>query len=185
MERRNQIKKAIKDNRLLLGVLAGVIGGCIIGIASHEAVQSSSNPSPKRLAMYIKFPGELFNRMLKMMLIPLITSSVIVALAEIELSSAGRLGKRTMIYYVTTTVLSAKIGLILAAIIKPGSEVNEKNEASKNIHRNSMDSFLDLLRYYSEYLSFYFTKYNSFNIKSFLRVWVNIYLGGKVFSSYI
>ena len=146
MERRDKIKKALKDNRLLLGVLIGVILGCVIGISSHDAVQSSNNPSPKRLAMYVKFPGELFIRMLKMIVIPLITSSIIVALTNIDISSAGRLGKRTIIYYLTTTVLSAILGLILAIIIKPGSGVNEKNEPSTDLDRNSVDSFLDLLR---------------------------------------
>ena len=144
--RREKIKKVLKDNRLLLGVLAGVIIGCVIGITSHDAVQSSQNPSPKRLAMYLKFPGELFIRMLKMIVIPLISSSIIVALTDIDISSAGRLGKRAMIYYLTTTVGSAILGLILASIIKPGDGVNETNEASGNIERNTMDSFLDLLR---------------------------------------
>jgi Na+/H+-dicarboxylate symporter len=118
--------------------------GCIIGISSHDAVQKSEDPP--RLAMYIKFPGELFIRMLKLIVIPLITSSIIVALNHIDIKSAGRLGRRTMIYYITTTVLSAILGLILATIIKPGSGVNETPEESSNIDRDSVDSFLDLLR---------------------------------------
>ena len=142
--KRSKILDLLRPHHLLLSVLVGVVFGCIIGISSHDAVQKSDNPS--RLAMYIKFPGELFIRLLKMIVIPMITSSIIVALNDIDLKSAGRLGRRTMIYYITTTLLSAILGLILATIIKPGSGVNEEDNASNHIDRNSVDSFLDLLR---------------------------------------
>ena len=143
-----KILSFLKLHRLLLSVLAGVIFGCIIGILCHDSVQNSEDPTPRRLAMYIKFPGELFIRMLKLIVIPLITSSIIVALNDIDIKSAGRLGRRTMIYYITTTILSAILGLILATIIKPGSGVNEEDAKSNNIDRKSVDSFLDLLRYF-------------------------------------
>ena len=143
--KQSNILNVLRPHRLLLSVLLGVVSGCIIGIASHDAVTKSEDPT--RLAMYIKFPGELFIRLLKLIVIPLITSSIIVALNDIDIKSAGRLGRRTIIYYITTTILSAILGLILATIIKPGSGVNEKNEDSDNIDRNSVDSFLDLLRY--------------------------------------
>ena len=146
MERQSKIRKVLKENRLLLGILAGVIIGCIIGVVSHDAVQSSHSLSPKRLTMYIGFPGELFIRMLKMIVIPLICSSIIVALTDIDISSAGRLGRRTIIYYLATTVLSAILGMILASIVRPGDGVNESSGPPSNIHRNTVDSFLDLLR---------------------------------------
>ena len=149
MERRTKRSKIInllKPHRLLLSVLLGVILGCIIGVSCHDVVQKSKDPSPQRLAMYIKFPGELFIRMLKLIVIPLITSSIIVALNDIDMKSAGRMGRRTMIYYIITTVLSAILGLVLAIIIQPGSDVNEENAKSGSKDRNSVDSFLDLMR---------------------------------------
>ena len=144
--KRAKILNLLKTHRLLLGVLLGVVLGCIIGISCHDGVQKSTDPSPQRLAMYIKFPGELFIRMLKLIVIPLITSSIIVALNDIDIRSAGRMGTRTMIYYITTTVLSAILGLVLAVIVQPGSGVNEEDSKSSSKHRNSVDSFLDLMR---------------------------------------
>lgn len=125
-----KIVSEIKSHRLLLSVLVGVVLGCVIGIASHDAVQKAENPSPRRLAMYIKFPGELFIRMLKLTAIPLITSSIIVALNDTDINSAGRLGRRTIIYYLTTTIFCAVLGMILASVIKPGAGVNNKERAS-------------------------------------------------------
>lgn len=137
----------LKKHRLLLSVLVGVLLGIIIGISSHDAVQESENPTARRLAMYIKFPGELFIRMLKLIVVPLITSSIIVALNDIDIKNAGRLGKRTMIYYISTTLLSAILGLILAMIIKPGQGLHKDVKNPDEINRKSIDSFLDLLRY--------------------------------------
>ena len=144
--KRSKIANHLKQNRLLLSVLLGVVLGCIIGVSCHDTVQKSKDPSPRRLAMYVKFPGELFIRMLKLIVIPLITSSIIVALNDIDIKSAGRMGKRTIIYYILTTVFSAILGMALAFIIKPGSEINQEAEESSNKERNSVDSFLDLLR---------------------------------------
>ena len=145
--KRSKIVYHLKQNQLLLSVLAGVILGCIIGVSCHDAVQKSEDPSPRRLAMYMKFPGELFIRMLKLIVIPLITSSIIVALNDIDIRSAGRMGKRTIIYYIITTVFSAILGMVLASIIQPGSEISKETEESTSKERNSVDSFLDLLRY--------------------------------------
>ncbi|XP_046846668.1 excitatory amino acid transporter 1-like isoform X2 [Xenia sp. Carnegie-2017] len=156
----------LKKHRLLLSVLVGVLLGIIIGISSHDAVQESENPTARRLAMYIKFPGELFIRMLKLIVVPLITSSIIVALNDIDIKNAGRLGKRTMIYYISTTLLSAILGLILAMIIKPGQGLHKDVKNLDKINRKSIDSFLDLLRnivpdnLVEAFFRSVFTKYN-------------------------
>ena len=144
----NKTKKMFRDNLLFFGILAGVIVGCIVGISCHSSIHSSTDPSPKRLAMYVKFPGELFIRMLKMIVIPLITSSIIVALADLSISSAGRLSKITMLYYLTSTIVSATLGLILGIVVKPGSGVYGNSESTfQDEFHNSIDSILDLLRY--------------------------------------
>ena len=128
--RRTRILNLLRPHRLLLSILVGVVLGCVIGISCHGAVQKSKDPSPRRLAMYIKFPGELFIRMLKLIIIPLLSSSIIVALNDTDIKSAGRLGRRTMVYYITTTIFAATLGLILATIIKPGSVTNSQEETS-------------------------------------------------------
>ena len=147
MGRQGKVQKVFRDNKLFFGILAGVILGCVIGILSHDAIRSSTDPSSRRLAMYVKFPGELFIRMLKMIVIPLLTSSIIVALTDVTISSAGRLSKITMLYYLATTILSTILGLVLATIIKPGAGVYEDGPStSPDQYRNSIDSLLDLLR---------------------------------------
>uniref|UniRef100_A0A8C2WHK7 Amino acid transporter n=1 Tax=Cyclopterus lumpus TaxID=8103 RepID=A0A8C2WHK7_CYCLU len=97
----------------------------------------------------ISFPGEILMRMLKMLILPLIISSLITGLAGLDARSSGRMGSRAMVYYMTTTVIAAILGVILVLGIHPGNPKlrgDSSTSAPKNQEVNSMDAFLDLLR---------------------------------------
>jgi len=70
---------------------------------------------------YVSWMGDIFLRMLKMIVIPLILSSIISGISNIGSDgNFGRLGLKTIGYYVTTTILAISVGLILVNLIKPG-----------------------------------------------------------------
>jgi len=70
---------------------------------------------------YVSWMGDVFLRALKMLIIPLIVSSLISGIANIGSgSNLGRLGLKTIGYYVTTSILAIVTGQILVNIIKPG-----------------------------------------------------------------
>jgi len=65
--------------------------------------------------------GDIFLRALKMLIIPLILSSLISGVSNIGSgASLGRLGLKTMTYYISTSLLAIITGLILVNLIKPG-----------------------------------------------------------------
>lgn len=67
------------------------------------------------------FVGALFLNALKMIIVPLVVSSIIVGIAGAGNSGAfGRLGGRTLFYYLTTTLLATLIGLFLVNLTRPG-----------------------------------------------------------------
>ena len=67
------------------------------------------------------FVGTLFLNALKMLIVPLIMASIISGIAGIGSSSAlGRLGGRTLLYYMTTSLLAILVGLLLVNMIAPG-----------------------------------------------------------------
>ena len=69
--------------------------------------------------------GQLFIKLLKMLIIPLIVATVLVGVAGLgDLRRMGRLGKQTLFVYVGTMLVAATIGLILVALIGPGSGLN-------------------------------------------------------------
>jgi proton glutamate symport protein len=70
---------------------------------------------------YVSWMGDVFLRALKMLIIPLILSSLISGIANIGSgSSLGRLGLKTISYYVSTSLLAIITGQILVNIIRPG-----------------------------------------------------------------
>lgn len=98
--------------------------------------------------MLIGFPGELFMNMLKMLILPLIVASLICALATLDSKATGKIGRRTVLYYLTTTLLAVVLGIVLVVSIRPGDSGDKeevKQKAANKPHRN-LDSFLDLIR---------------------------------------
>jgi len=72
----------------------------------------------------IGFLGDIFLRLLKMIIIPLIFTSLVSGIASLgSARSVGRVGIRTVIYYTASTTLAIAVGLTLVNVIKPGSQL--------------------------------------------------------------
>ena len=72
----------------------------------------------------IGFVGNLFLRLLKMIIIPLIFTSLVSGIASLGTArSVGRVGIRTIIYYTGSTTLAITVGLTLVNIIQPGAHL--------------------------------------------------------------
>lgn len=124
----------------ILSVICGIVLGCFMRYASYD----------DDFVMLIGFPGELLMRMLKMLILPLITSSMISGLAQLDAASSGRMGSRAIAYYFGTTLLAAILGIVLVILIHPGNP-KIKQEAMKSIKDtdtkvSTLDAMLDLIR---------------------------------------
>ncbi len=83
---------------------------------------------------YVSWLGDLFIRALKMIVIPLIITSLITGITNVGSSkNLGRLSVKTLVYYITTSLLAIITGLILVNIIKPGAgfEITVAQDISK------------------------------------------------------
>jgi len=70
-------------------------------------------------------------------------------LAGLDARSSGRMGSRAMVYYMSTTIIAAILGVILVLGIHPGNPKLRGNNAStapRSQEVSSMDAFLDLIR---------------------------------------
>lgn len=78
----------------------------------------------------------------------LLCPSLETGLAGLDAKSSGRLGTRAMVYYMTTTVIAAILGVVLVLVIHPGNPKLKANlgQGKKNDDVSSMDAFLDLIR---------------------------------------
>lgn len=100
--------------RLATKILIGLVAGIIIGLF----MQGSQDFA----VTYIKPFGDLFIRLIMMIIIPLVLSSLIVGAASTgDVKKLGRMGAKTIGFYLATTAVAVTVGLILANIFKPGS----------------------------------------------------------------
>lgn len=75
--------------------------------------------------IYISWMGDIFLRALKMVIIPLIFSSIISGVTSMgEGKNLGRLGLKTLTYYLATSTLAILTGLIIVNLVKPGVGVD-------------------------------------------------------------
>ena len=65
------------------------------------------------LVSVLAFFGTLFLNALKMLIVPLIMSSIIVGMMEIQPETLGRLGYKTLLYYATTSLIAILLGLMV------------------------------------------------------------------------
>ena len=82
--------KILSQNILLVLLVVGIFLGFLAGVFLNKTVQYSTES--EKLAMFIGFPGELFLRMLMLVVLPFIMSSVIMSLTMIDTTRAGKLG---------------------------------------------------------------------------------------------
>ena len=90
-------------------ILIALVLGIIYGLVFSDYVQ------------YVSWMGTLFLRALKMVIVPLILSSIISGVTNIgNAGNLGRLGLKTMSYYLATSLLAIVTGLFFVNIIRPG-----------------------------------------------------------------
>uniref|UniRef100_A0A8D0JYG9 Amino acid transporter n=1 Tax=Sus scrofa TaxID=9823 RepID=A0A8D0JYG9_PIG len=89
--------------------------GIVIGVLVREYSKLSNLEK-----FYFSFPGEILMRMLKLVILPLIISSMITGVAALDSNVSGKIGLRAVVYYFCTTIIAVILGIILVVSIKPG-----------------------------------------------------------------
>lgn len=150
--RKTKIKNFFKQNLLAIATLLAVIFAVIIGII----VKNHSGKWSERSLMYLEFPGDIFLRMLKCLILPLIISSLISALGNLDSKLSGQIGKRAVLYYFLTTISAIILGIILVLVVRPGDKNSaaQSTNAPKRRAVTTEDTILDLIRYYYQSVNY-------------------------------
>ncbi|CAL8309453.1 unnamed protein product [Lota lota] len=136
-----RVKNVCKQNGLLILSVLAVVIGCLLGFFLRTRRLTEQE------VMYFQFPGELLMRMLKMLILPLVVSSLMSGLAALDAKCSSRLGLITVSYYLWTTFVAVVVGIVMVSIIHPGgaAQKEDSEEGSKPI-MSSADALLDLIR---------------------------------------
>ncbi len=106
--------------QILIGLVAGAIGGVVANTLWRDA------PALLWLVDNVAQPvGQIFLRMLFMVVVPLVFTSLALGVAALgDLSKVGRIGAKTLVFFLCTTALAATLGLILVNVIRPGEALD-------------------------------------------------------------
>uniref|UniRef100_A0A8C6ALX7 Amino acid transporter n=1 Tax=Monodon monoceros TaxID=40151 RepID=A0A8C6ALX7_MONMO len=139
---KEDVKSYLFRNAFVLLTVTAVIVGTILGFTLRPYKMSY------REVKYFSFPGELLMRMLQMLVLPLIISSLVTGMAALDSKASGKMGMRAVVYYMTTTIIAVVIGIIIVIIIHPGKGTKENmHREGKIVQVTAADAFLDLIRY--------------------------------------
>jgi len=104
--------------QILLGLIVGVVLGILTG---RSAVAAGAGVTDRWDFMFYDLIGDMFLNGLKLIVVPIVMSSLIVSIAGIgKRGNFGRLGLKTLFYYMCTSLIAILIGLTLVNIVKPG-----------------------------------------------------------------
>jgi len=88
---RERMVSCAKSSGLTLATMGGVVGGVIFGLVLRTMGEWS-----EREVMYVAYAGELFLRMLKALILPLVVPSLITAVGSLDMSLSGKVGGRAV-----------------------------------------------------------------------------------------
>ena len=107
--------------QILIGLIAGIIVGAIF--YGHPGIET-----------YLQPLGTIFINMIKMIVVPIIVSTLIVGVAGTgDLKQLGKLGGKTMIYFQVVSLVAIIVGLSAANIFKPGEGIDMSTLAKGDI----------------------------------------------------
>ncbi|XP_071095264.1 excitatory amino acid transporter 3-like [Haliotis cracherodii] len=139
---KSKLRHGLKRNVLLIAIITSVVLGVILGMFTRRL-----KPSPYTVSL-ISVPGDLLMRMFKLLLLPLVSSSMVTGVANLK-KSRGKLGIMALAYYLCTSVIATVLGIVLAITVRPG-EVTKTDPLSDRVHDKPLpvttDAILDLLR---------------------------------------
>jgi Na+/H+-dicarboxylate symporter len=119
-------------------MLIGFVAGALAGIAAN--VWAADSDWLHALVTYVANPvGQIFLRLLFMLVVPLVFSALVLGVVEIgEPSALGRIGLKTLVYILVVTAVAVTIGLVMVNSLEPGRGLSP--EAGQAILASSAES---------------------------------------------
>ncbi|MBV8048565.1 MAG: dicarboxylate/amino acid:cation symporter [Paludibacterium sp.] len=113
----------MKSKKLTLFILLGMV----LGIATGLIVRSGTSDAAglKSFVDNISMLTDIFLRLIKMIIAPLVFTTLVAGIARMgDAKSVGRVGGKTLMWFISASLLSLTLGLIMVNLLKPGVAVN-------------------------------------------------------------
>ncbi len=141
----NKFRKISLGNWILIGMILGLIFGLILNFWVHD-------PFIKNVIFMdniFYLGGNLFIKLMKMLVVPLVFCSIVVGVASIsDIKTLGSIGGTTIAIYLITTAIAVTIALAIGIIIKPGLGLNmafAAQNANVTVNQTMADTILNMV----------------------------------------
>ncbi|MFF0828067.1 cation:dicarboxylate symporter family transporter [Brevibacillus sp. NPDC003359] len=117
----------MKQFGLAMQIVIGLILGILVGAIFY------GNPA---VATYLQPIGDIFLRLIKMIVVPIVVATLIVGVAGVgDMKKLGKIGGKTILYFEIVTTIAIIIGLLAANIFQPGVGVDRTVLTKTDIHK--------------------------------------------------
>ena len=109
-------------------ILIALVLGLVVGWATNAAIDDGTPASAERLksiAEYLSIVTALFLRLIKMIIAPLVFSTLVAGIAHMgDVAALGRVGVRSLAWFILASLVSLTLGLFLVSFLQPGVGLN-------------------------------------------------------------
>ncbi len=114
----------MKSNRMTTFILVAMLLGIAFGAIVHSYVLDPA--VQKTIAGYVSIGSMIFLRLIKMIIGPLVFSTLVVGIGHMsDAGAVGRVGGKAMLWFVSASLVSLTLGLILVDLFQPGNGVHK------------------------------------------------------------
>ena len=122
------------NKRLTIWILVAMALGILVGHILHGQI-SGDAAALKMWTEYLKVLPNIFLNLIKMLIAPLVLSTIVVGIAHMgDTAAIGRIGFRAILWFITASFISIALGLILVNLFQPGAgvDISGAAEAAKS-----------------------------------------------------
>jgi Na+/H+-dicarboxylate symporter len=112
-------------NRLILYIVIALVAGLTLGYFLNLRLEGRSAEEMDKALLPLSILPDIFLRLIKMIVGPLVLTTLIVGVARVgDLKSVGRIGGKTLLWFVSASLMSLLLGMLLVNIFQPGAHMH-------------------------------------------------------------
>jgi Na+/H+-dicarboxylate symporter len=127
---------------ILAGLVLGILTGWVLNVAIGDGTPAA-DARLKEIADYVRIPTTIFLHLIKMIIAPLVFSTIVAGIAHMgDTSALGRVGAKAIGWFICASLVSLTLGLILVTLLHPGTGLGlplPPADAASGIDRSSFD----------------------------------------------
>ena len=134
-----------KTNRLTLWILIAMVIGIVVGYFMHTGMEETSR---KEVADSLKILTDIFLRLVKMIIAPLVFSTLVVGIAKLgDMKTVGRVGGRALLWFMSASLISLLLGMVLVNLLEPvvGLQLQAAGDAADVIGKTQSFTLKDFI----------------------------------------